>query len=69
MDFYYESTGRKASYLVFDSKFTTLENLGRINGQGIKFITVQRRSKNLNEKNRTDTRLQMEEGKNRKGEQ
>jgi len=50
MDFYYEGTGRKANYLVFDSKFTTLENLGRINGQGIKFITVQRRSKQLNEK-------------------
>jgi len=50
MDFYYEGAGRKASYLVFDSKFTTLENLGRINGQGIKFITVQRRSKQLNDK-------------------
>ena len=37
-------------YLVFDSKFTTLENLGRINGKGIKFITIQRKSKTLNEK-------------------
>jgi hypothetical protein len=50
MDFYYEATGRKVSYLVFDSKFTTLENLGRVNEQGIKFITIQRKSKNLNEK-------------------
>ena len=50
MDFYQEGTGKKVSYLVFDSKFTTLENLGRINGQGIKFITIQRKSKNLNEK-------------------
>jgi predicted DNA-binding protein YlxM (UPF0122 family) len=50
MDFYHEATGKKVSYLVFDSKFTTLENLGRINGEGIKFITVQRRSKSLNEK-------------------
>jgi hypothetical protein len=50
MDFYHEATGKKVCYLVFDSKFTTLENLGRINGQGVKFITVQRRSKNLNEK-------------------
>ena len=50
MDFYRESTGKKVSYLVFDSKFTTLENLGRINGKGIKFITIQRKSKNLNEK-------------------
>jgi len=50
MDFYCEGAGRQVSYLVFDSKFTTLENLGRINGQGIKFITVQRRSKQLSEK-------------------
>jgi len=50
MDFYHESTGKKVSYLVFDSKFTTLENLGRINEQGIKFITIQRKSKNLNKK-------------------
>jgi len=50
MDFYQEGTGKKISYLVFDSKFTTLENLGRINQQGIKFITIQRKSKNLNEK-------------------
>jgi predicted DNA-binding protein YlxM (UPF0122 family) len=50
MDFYHESTGKKVCYLVFDSKFTTYENLGRINGQGIKFITIQRKSKSLNEK-------------------
>jgi hypothetical protein len=36
--------------VVFDSKFTTLGNLGRINEKGIKFITIQRKSKNLNEK-------------------
>ena len=45
-----EGAGRKVSYLVFDSKFTTLENLGRINAEGIKFITIQRKSKNLSEK-------------------
>ena len=50
MDFYYKGTGKKVSYLVFDSKFTTLENLGRINNQEIKFITIQRKSKGLNEK-------------------
>jgi hypothetical protein len=50
MDFYRGATGKKVSYLVFDSKFTTLENLGRINGEGIKFITIQRKSKSLNEK-------------------
>ena len=50
LDFYREGTGQKISYVVFDSKFTTLENLGRINREGIKFITIQRKSKNLNEK-------------------
>ena len=50
MDFYHECAGRQVGYLVFDSKFTTLENLGRINTKGIKFITIQRKSKNLNEK-------------------
>jgi hypothetical protein len=50
MDFYQDGTGKKINYLVFDSKFTTFENLGRINGQGISFITIQRKSKNMNEK-------------------
>ena len=50
LDFYREGTGQEVNYVVFDSKFTTLENLGRINKKGIKFITIQRRSKNLNEK-------------------
>ncbi|MCL2147638.1 MAG: transposase [Synergistaceae bacterium] len=50
MDFYQEGTGKKINYLVFDSKFTTLENLGRINEKGIKFITIQRKCKSLNEK-------------------
>ena len=34
-------------YLVFDSKFTTYQNLSRLNQQGVKFVTIQRRSKNL----------------------
>jgi hypothetical protein len=50
LDFYKDGTGSDIRYLVFDSKFTTLENLGRINEKGIKFITIQRRSKNMNEK-------------------
>lgn len=50
MDFYRNGTGADVKYLVFDSKFTTLENLGRINSKGIKFITIQRKSKNLNDK-------------------
>jgi hypothetical protein len=50
LDFYREDVDGTLRYLVFDSKFTTLENLGRIHGKGIKFITVQRKSKGLNEK-------------------
>jgi hypothetical protein len=50
MDFYQEGAGKKISCLVFDSKFTTLENLGRINEAGVKFITIQRKSKSLDEK-------------------
>jgi transposase len=50
MDFYRDGTGTEINYLVFDSKFTTLENLGRINRKGIKFVTIQRKSKYLNEK-------------------
>ena len=50
LDFYREGTGRKINYVVFDSKFTTLGNLGRINEKGIKFVTIQRKSKKLNEK-------------------
>ena len=50
VDFYREGTGGDVCYLVFDSKFTTFENLGRINGRGIKFITIQRKCKNLNKK-------------------
>ena len=50
LDFYRKGTGQDINYVVFDSKFTTLENLGRINKKDIKFITIQRKSKNLNEK-------------------
>jgi hypothetical protein len=50
MDFYREGAGRKINYVVFDSKFTTLANLGRLNDEGIRFITIQRKSKTLNEK-------------------
>ena len=37
-------------YLVFDSKFTTYENLSIIDKQGVKFITIQRRCKSLESK-------------------
>jgi transposase len=50
---FYSTGGEFASglkYLVFDSKFTTYQNLNRLNQQGIKFVTIQRRSKKLEEK-------------------
>jgi transposase len=36
-----------ASTFVFDSKFTTYEHLSLLNSQGIRFITLRRRGKNL----------------------
>jgi transposase len=49
LDFYHSNklAGRQLKYLVFDSKFTTYGNLSRLDKDGIKFITVRRRSKNL----------------------
>ncbi|MGH2624927.1 MAG: transposase, partial [Sphingobacterium sp.] len=49
LDFYRNSNGQgeKLNYLVFDSKFTSYENLSNLNVQGIKFITIRRRGKNL----------------------
>ena len=34
-------------YLVFDSKFTTYQNLGKLNQKGITFLTIRRRGKNI----------------------
>jgi Transposase DDE domain len=36
-----------ASTLIFDSKFTTYAKLSQLNGQGIKFITLRRRGREL----------------------
>lgn len=51
LDFYKQAEGNKElKYLVFDSKFTNYENLGRLNKQDIKFITIRRRGKNIVER-------------------
>lgn len=51
LDFYHHDPAKpELKYLVFDSKFTTYENLDKLNKQGLKFITIQRRSKNLEAK-------------------
>lgn len=52
LDFYHsdEQEDKKLKYLVFDSKFTVLEKLGTLDDKGIKFMTIQRKSKNQQKK-------------------
>lgn len=47
LDFYKESGNKDINYLVFDSKFTTYENLSKLDNNKIKFITIRRRGKNI----------------------
>ena len=47
LDFYKESGNKDINYLVFDSKFTTYENLSKLDDNKIKFITIRRRGKNI----------------------
>jgi hypothetical protein len=50
LDFYHAqdvSSKPALKYLVFDSKFTTYENLNKLNKEQIKFITIRRRGKNI----------------------
>jgi transposase len=52
LDFYHNDPeiSSNLKYLVFDSRFTTYQNLSKLNKQGLKFITIQRKSKKLEEK-------------------
>ncbi len=45
--FWKQRTGELPQELIFDSKLTTYQNLGRLNEMGISFITLRRRSKKL----------------------
>jgi transposase len=49
LDFYHNDpkVSSNLKYLVFDSKFTTYQNLNNVNKHGLKFITIQRKSKKL----------------------
>jgi hypothetical protein len=47
VDFWKERTGRWPKELIFDSKLTTYANLSTLNGRGIQFITLRRRTKKL----------------------
>ncbi len=46
LDFYHRSGTAELAYLVFDSKFTTYENLARLDPE-VKFITIRRRGKHI----------------------
>ena len=52
LDFYHNDPKLSSNlkYLVFDSRFTTYQNLDKLNKQGLKFITIQRKSQKLEEK-------------------
>jgi hypothetical protein len=52
LDFYHndKKANKELKYLVFDSKFTVLEKLSKLDDKGIKFLTIQRKSKNQQKK-------------------
>jgi DNA-binding transcriptional MerR regulator len=47
LDFYKNGHSTNLKYLVFDSKFTTYQNLAKLDDDGIKFITIRRRGKKI----------------------
>jgi hypothetical protein len=53
LDFYHSGTSKKDNklrYIVFDSTFTSYENLRKLDEDGIKFITIRRRGKKILER-------------------
>ena len=52
LDFFHsnEQENNNLKYLVFDSKATILENLGKLDDKGIKFLTIQRKSESQRKK-------------------
>ncbi len=50
LDFYKDAGGEELKYLMFDSKFTTYQNLANLDDAGIKFLTIRRRGKNIVER-------------------
>lgn len=47
LDFYKQAGETSPQFLVFDSKFTTYENLSKIDDNGVKFITIRRRGQKI----------------------
>jgi len=43
LDFYKSSGNNNLKYLVFDSKFTTYQNLSKLDDNSVKFLTIRRR--------------------------
>lgn len=54
VDFWKEGHGQSPKMLILDSKMTTYNNLSRLNGDGIKFITLRRRGKLLTQLSNLD---------------
>ena len=47
LDFYRSDGGPPPRYVVFDSKFTTYGNLAKLDGGGVRFVTIRRRGKKI----------------------
>ena len=47
IDYWKERTGHLPQELIFDSKLTTYTNVNKLNQQGVDFMTLRRRSKNM----------------------
>ncbi len=48
LDFYRQDKSKdQLKYLVFDSKFTSYQNLVKLNDNGVKFLTIRRRGKKI----------------------
>ena len=47
IDFWKSSTAESPKMLIFDSKFTTYQNLSKLNEDEVKFLTLRRRSQSL----------------------
>ena len=62
LDFYKSDGADELRYMVFDSKFTNYENLSKLDDDGVIFITIRRRGKNLVEsiKNKSFKKIRIE---------
>ena len=62
LDFYKRDGAGELRYLVFDSKFTSYENLSKLDDNDVNFITIRRRGKNLVEsvKNKSFKKIRIE---------